>query len=318
LLTRIRINLNLPETAGFQSFFKQEHQLQCCILKRIDAFTGDVMTQQPLLNFQCHGQIAEDLLREIHSNLEECYSRLSRWLPERVEVRLFTTTEQIAVFLTAEKAKLGIKTLGDEAFICSHDAWHGYPRILICLEKLLAISPLAQLGALRHEVAHSVIHGSLASYVVRIPPNCLELAKAKSLDMGILQQVLYYCATAAKDFEVTRLLVHQGYRECQVAFVQTQFLPSEEDELAWLLARSHPQGKLLFFTGQLKTLLMGWPLEAAGLMHIEKSTDLMLKYMEPGERNRLVSFAKRIAKQLGENTQDNVSSTLTQVLKEPF
>jgi hypothetical protein len=276
------------------------------------------MTKPPLLDFQCHGQIAEDVLREIRSNLEECYSRFSHCLPERVEVRLFVTAAQIAAFLAIEKAKLGIKTLGDEAFICSHDAWHGHPRILICLEKLLAISPFAQLGALRHEAAHSIIHGSLASYVVRIPPNCLELAKAKGLDMGMLQQVLYYCATAAKDFEVTRLLVRQGYWECQIAFAQTQFLPSEEDELAWLLARSHPQGKLLFFTGQLKTLLMGCPLEAAGLMHIEKSTDLMLKYMEPEERKRIVGIARRIAEQLGEDTQDNIRSTLTQVLEESF
>ena len=174
------------------------------------------------------------------------------------------------------------------------------------------------MGALRHEAAHSVIHGGLAYYVFRIPPNCLELAKAKGLDMSMLQQVLYYCATAVKDCEVTRLLVSQGYRECQVAFAQVQFLPSEEDELAWLLARSHPRGKLLFFAGQLKTLLMGWPLEAAGLMHVEKSTDLMLKYMEPGERKRLLDLAIHIAGQLGEDTHDNVRSTLTQVLEEPL
>jgi hypothetical protein len=93
-----------------------------------------------------------------------------------------------------------------------------------------------------------MLHGALAYYVFRIPPGCLELARAKGLDLTLLQQVLYYCAAVVKDFEVTRLLLRQGYQDCQVAFAQAQFLPSDEDKLAWFLARHHPQAKLLFFT----------------------------------------------------------------------
>lgn len=110
--------------------------------------------------------------------------------------------------------------------------------------------------------------------------------------------------------------INTGQLSCQVAFAQAQFLPSDEDKLAWLLARDHPQAKLLFFTSQLKTLLLGWPLEAAGLMQIERATDSMLKYIEPDERKRLLSTAMNIAKQLGEDTHDNVRLTLRQVLRE--
>lgn len=282
----------------------------------LNAFIEDMMTQLPLLDFHCHGHITEDIVGEIRSNLDKCYPRLSQWLPERVEVHLFETPVQLATFLASEKAELGIGTFGDEAFICSHDAWRGSPRLLICIEKLFALSAMARLGALRHEAAHTVLHGTLAYYVFRIPPNCLGLAKAKGIDLTLLQQVLYYCATAVKDFEVTMLLLRQGYQDCQVAFAQAQFLPSDEDSLAWLLARYHPQGKLLFFTGQLKTLLLGWPLEVAGLMQVEKSTDSMLNYIEPGERKRLLGTATRIATQLGEDTHNNVRLTLTQVLED--
>ncbi len=274
------------------------------------------MAKLPLLDFHYHGHATQDELQEIRGNLEECYPRLGPRLPERVEVRLFDTSAQLAAFLDSEKAELGITTSGDDAFICSHDAWHGSPRLLICIERLFALSSLARLGTLRHEAAHTVLHGALAYYVFRIPPDCLELVKAEDMDLTVLQQVLYYCAIAVKDFEVTRLLLHQEYRECQVAFAAVQFLPSDEDKLAWLLAKSHPQARLLFFTGQLKMLLLGWPLEVAGLMQLEGSTDSMLNYMEPDERKRLLGTAISIAKQLGEDTHNNVRLTLRQVLRE--
>ncbi len=134
--------------------------------------------------------------------------------------------------------------------------------------------------------------------------------------MSVLQQVLYYCAIAVKDMEVTRLLLSQGYQDCQLALAQTQFLPSEEDRLAWSLARCHPQAKLLFFAGQLKTLLLGWPLKVAGLIQLEKAANSMLNYMEPEERQRLLSLARSIAEQSGTDTHDNVHLALSQVLRE--
>jgi hypothetical protein len=274
------------------------------------------MTKLPLLDFHYHGHITRDAEREIHGTLEECYPRLGRWLPERVEVRLFDGPVQMNAFLESEKAELGISTFGDDAFICSHDAWRGHPRLLINLEKLFALSPTARLGTIRHEAAHTVLHGALAYYVFRIPPDCLELARAKDMDMAVLQQVLYYCSVAVKDFEATRLLLNVGYRDCQVTFTEVQFLPSDEDRFAWLLAQHHPQGKLLFLTSQLKMLLLGWPLDVAGLMQLERSVYSMLNYMELSERKRLVGTAVNIAKQLGEDTHNNVRLTLRQALQE--
>ena len=274
------------------------------------------MTKLPLLTLRCHGDVTQDVLQEIRVSLEECYQRLGKRLPERVKVQLFDTSVQLTIYLESEKAKLGISTFGDDAFICSHDAWRDSPRLLVCIEKLLALSAMARLGVLRHEAAHTVLHGALGYYVFRMPPDCLELVQDKGLSLPMLRQVLYYCAIAVKDFEVTTLLLKQGYRECQVAFAGDQFLPSEEDKVAWLLAKNHPQAKLLFFTAQLKTLLLGWPLEVAGLLELERSTDSMLNYMESGERKWLLDTAKDIAKQLGQDTHNNVRLTLRQVLRE--
>ena len=139
------------------------------------------MTKLPILEFYCYGQVSQDELQDIRDILEECYSRLGegRKIPDRVEVRLFETSDKLLEFLQKEKKELGIGTSGDEAFICSHDAWRGYSRLSVCLERLNTLSPIARLGALRHEVAHSVLHGGPEYYTVRIPADCVAVARER-------------------------------------------------------------------------------------------------------------------------------------------
>jgi hypothetical protein len=275
------------------------------------------MLKFPIVNFCCHGQVKQDELKEIQSVLQECYLRLARArpLPDRVEVHLFETAGVLFEYFKEEKQDLGIGTSGDEAFICSHDAWRGYSRLSICLERLNRLSSIARLGALRHEVAHSVLHGGPEYYTVRIAEDCVEIARTRGMAPALLQQVLYYCAVAVKDFEVTRLLLESGYSECQAAFVETVFLPSEDDKLAWSMLKSHPQGKFIFFGSQLKTLMLGMPLETAGLVELESLNDQMLYYTSPEERRDWLGFARNLARQLGVNTHENIRLALRAVLQ---
>jgi hypothetical protein len=275
------------------------------------------MVNSPFLDFYCHGQVKPDELAWIRNILEETYSRLGsrRQLPERVEVNLFETSGKLLEFLQEQKKELGIDTSGDEAFICSHDAWRGYSRLSVCLERLNTLSTKARLGALRHEVAHSVLHGKPEYYVLRISADCLELACARGITHALLQQVLYYCAIAVKDFEVTRLLLDAGYSECQLAFVKTMFLPSDDDKLAWSLLESNPKGKFIFFCNQLKTLLLGMPLETAGLAQLENRYDNMLSYVSAKERSNWLDFTRSLAKHLGDDTHANIQQVLRAVLQ---
>ncbi len=292
----------------------------CCMPGRrgLLSIRQDVMGNTPLLDFHHHGNITEDEERNIRHILDECYQHFGHGLPERVEVRLFEGPALLGDFLQAEKAELGIETLGDEAFICSHDAWRGFPRVLICMERLRSLPVAAQGGALRQEAAHTVLHGGLAYYVVRIPQDCVELARAKGVHLPHLQHVLYQCATAVEDFEATRMLLRHGYEECQLAFARFHFLGSDEDRLAWFLAKGNPLARLLFFAGQLKVLLLGLPLETAGLLQIDSYVDSMLGYLEPDERRHLLDLARSTAEQLGNDTHDNIRLALRLVLKELF
>jgi hypothetical protein len=274
------------------------------------------MTNIPILDFCRYGKVTQDELQEIRDILEECYSRLGkgRKIPEKVEVRLFETSEKLLELFKQEKTELGISTSGDEAFICSHDAWRGSSRLSVCLERLNALSATARQGVLRHEVAHSVLHGGPEYYTVRIPEDCVELARTRGIDLALLQQVLYYSAIAVKDFEVTRLLLTSVYSACQVAFIETVFMPSDDDKLAWSLLNSHPLGNFIFFCSQLKTLLLGIPLETAGLVDLETWNDQMLCYVSPKERRDWLVYARNLARQLGDNTHENIRLALRSVL----
>ena len=275
------------------------------------------MSKLPVLDFYCHGQVKPEELAEVRIILEETYSSLGnkRPSPDRVEVHLFESAAKSLEYLNEQKKELGISTSGDEAFICTHDAWRGYPRLSVCLERLNALSPASRWGALSHEVAHSVLHGKPEYYAVRIPPDCVELANSMGIDSTLLQQVLYYCAIAAKDFEVTRLLVDAGFSASQLAFVETVFSPSEDDKLAWTVLKSNPQGKFFFFCSQLKTLLLGIPLETAGLTDLAGWNNRMLDYVTPNERQTWLDFARDLSQHLGYDTLENILQVLRCVLQ---
>src|SRR4030043_2404078 len=113
--------------------------------------------------------------------------------------------------LKEDKIRLGITTGGDEEFICSHDAWRGYPRVICCVEKLAKLNKLARPGAIRHEAAHSALHGSLEYYIFRIPDDCRHTAEIKALDSAVLDQALYYVSVAVKDFEATRFFIQHSF-----------------------------------------------------------------------------------------------------------
>jgi hypothetical protein len=46
--------------------------------------------------------------------------------------------------LREENFRLGISSSGDEEFICSHDAWRSYPRIIFCLERLTKLNRMTR------------------------------------------------------------------------------------------------------------------------------------------------------------------------------
>ncbi len=272
---------------------------------------------KPELQFTIYGDVPDSFWQELRRQFEECYQRLPTSDLEMVQVCLLDTVKRLRQFLAVDHTELGISSpLGTE-FLALHDAWRGVPRITICYERLAQVPHLVSLGAIRQQVAHSILHGSPAYYVFTLTRSLVEKGQERSLSSIALQQLLYYVAIAVKDYEVVNLLVTHGYVDCQVALAFHQLEASDEDRLAWRLARLNPAARLICLASQLKLLLSLRPLVekpsvAPGLI---QQAQAMLGYLPLEEQDKLWALTQQIATALGDDTHQNIVTALQLTLE---
>ena len=140
----------------------------------------------------------------------------------------------------------------DEDFYVMHYAWSGIPRISVSVERIRSLPELTQAGILRHEVGHSILHGSPEYYIFPIPHILLEASERFDLLVWYLNDFLYLVWIAVKDFDVTRLLHSGGYIEDQVAYAESVLKVSQDDLAAWEIGKFKPQAKILCAVSRLK------------------------------------------------------------------
>lgn len=275
------------------------------------------------LNVVTSGSVTWVTKREIENTFRDCYRKFKIRLPYRVDVHIVDTEANVQALLKEEKLRMGITTSGDEEYICYHDAWRGYPRIVCCLERLAALSKQAKLGALRHEAAHSALHGSLEYYIFKIPQECRQIAAVKGLDASVLEQVLYFISVAVKDFEATRFLIQRGFIECQFAFALEWIHATEQDKAAWKMAQGNRRAKFVYLTALLKPVLFAHPLLAlpkskkVPLEHqvlLARRVEEILEYLGTAERNRFLQVANLVVEELSADTHRNVDIALQQAM----
>lgn len=272
---------------------------------------------RPELQFTIHGDIPDGFRRELKQQLEECYRRLPTSDLEVVQVRLLDTVDRLRQHLAAEHAELGIASPLGEEFLALHDAWHGVPRITLCHERLAEVSHLVGLGAIRQQVAHSILHGSPEYYVFKFSRELVEKGQERGLAPAAFQQLLYYVAIGVKDYEVVRLLVNHGYVDCQAALAFHLLEADEEDQLAWQLARRNPVVRLICLASQLKPLLSIRPLveRPAVAPALIQQARAMLSFLPPEEQDKLWALTQQIAAALGDDTHRNMAIALQLALE---
>lgn len=275
------------------------------------------------LNVVTSGSVTWIARREIENAFRDCYRRFKVRLPYRVDVHIVDTEANVQAILKEEKLRMGITTAGDEEYICYHDAWRGYPRIICCLERLASLSKQAKLGVLRHEAAHSALHGSIEYYIFKVPEECRHVAAVKGLDASVLDQVVYFVSVAVKDFEATRFLVQRGFVECQFAFALEWVRLSEEDKAAWKVAQSNRRAKFIYLTALLKPVLFVHPLLALPRSKkvpleqqvlLARRVEELLEYLGVTERNRFLQVANLMVEELSADTHKNVDVALQQAM----
>jgi hypothetical protein len=272
---------------------------------------------QPELQFAVHGDVPGSFQQELRQQLTECYRRLPPSNLEIVLVRLLDTVERLKRFLAAEHAELGIASPLGEEFLALHDAWRGGPRITLCHERLAEVPHLVGLAAIRQQVAHSILHGSPEYYTFKLSRNLVEKGRDRGLALVALQQLLYYVAIAVKDYEVVRLLVNHGYVDCQAALAFHELEASDEDRLAWQLARLNPVARLVCLASQLKLLLSIRPLaeRAAIAPALIQQAGNMLSFLPLEEQDRLWALTQQVAAVMGDDTHQNIASALRLTLE---
>ncbi len=275
------------------------------------------------MNVITSGNIPWVVKREIENTFRDCYRRFETKVPYKVEIHIVDRGSTMRAMLKEEKFRLGITTSGDEEYICSHDAWRGYPRVICCLERLSELSKLARMGAVRHEAAHSALHGSLEYYIFRIPDDCRHAAAIKGLGSSVLDQALYYISVAVKDFEATRFLVQHNFIGCQFAFALEWLQPSEQDKSTWKLVQANRQAKFIFLIALLKATLFAHPLLALPRskkislelqVRLARRIEELLEYLGTAERNKLLQVTDLIAEDSTDDTHKNVDSALRQAM----
>ena len=123
-----------------------------------------------------------------------------------VEVYVYENSVSKRSFLLREGLELGVMVLGD--YIVSHDAWRGWPRIHIDYELCENLSREYLDALLIHEATHSILHGSIAYYLISFSK---ELVEKFGLEKA--SEIVYLASTIVKDLDVHRFLLEKNMDE---------------------------------------------------------------------------------------------------------
>lgn len=257
------------------------------------------------------GEVSEESVNNVLSVIQECYERLRPHGVQILDLLLFSAPSTMSAFYSRERVAVGVvsEDVG-ESFIAMHDAWRGTSRIGVCMSKLNDLPLPVQIGTLRHEVGHSVLHGSMEYYVFPIEAPLMEAAERLRLSKEYLFNLLYLISIAVKDFEVTRLLSERGYVEDQVACSNHVFGTSSEDLDAWQLSKGDPASMALCLAARLKDAACLVALQAKlGELSVTERIRAELSYLPDPILNEMMKTLERFPQAIIADTFQNVAAT---------
>lgn len=210
--------------------------------------------KRPRIVVSRFGEVESREMDQILDVVEECYHRLEPHEVDLVDLYVFERSSSMDAFVAKESKEVGVVSSPfDELFFAMHDAYRGTSRIIICLEKLRKLPRLVQMGGIRHEVGHSVLHGSLLHYLLPFPPALVDLVTRFDIPREYATNLLYLISIAVKDYEVSRLLCRHGYVEDQMAYAKHLLVVTENDKFSWEMSRGKPLAEILYVVSYLKT-----------------------------------------------------------------
>lgn len=185
--------------------------------------------------------------------MRECYDRLEPHEVALVDLYVFEQSSLMDAFVAKESKKVGmISESFDELFFAMHDAYRGTSRIILCLERVKDLPKLIQLGGIRHEVVHSVLHGSFLFYLLPLPRELSDLISPFNIAKEYAINLLYLVSIAVKDYETSRLLYKRGYVKDQIAYTRHMLTVTHNDKFFWKISRGRQLPEILYLVSCLK------------------------------------------------------------------
>jgi len=233
--------------------------------------------------------------------------------PERISVYLWEKEKDFQEFDAREKAELGVVTGDESDFLATHEAWRGYPRVHLSLEKIRGIPEEVIRGVVQHEIGHALLHGKPEFYKFLFSEHLQETARSAGLDLPLLQQLVYLLSVTLKDEEVVRLLSEWGLGLYQNRLLDYLIEDSGEEQQAWELIKDMLALRKIAWAVFLKTLL---PIETLAGSGDPESSPLIDKWekaypwLTNRERADLRAHARFVIELPFKNFQDRLEQAV--------
>jgi hypothetical protein len=273
------------------------------------------------INVLKFGNISELYLKETVNIIKECYDRLSSHEMPIIDLLVFEHSSALDAFLLREYKKLNIASSRfDEQFFAMHDAWYGIPRIFICLERMHKLPKPVQEGGLRHEVAHTILHGSIEYYIIPMPLALVRIMEQFGLPKDYMNNILYLISIAVKDYEVARLLINGGYVNDQLEYANYVLSVSKDEIISWEMCKNNRLLLILHLVSRLKDLCYSFAfLSIPSLKEkIRDSMEKSLSYIPNRYSRMLTEIVFKSLNLFSNDTLSNINTLANSVAKHIF
>jgi hypothetical protein len=262
------------------------------------------------------GNINEEDIKKIISIMQECYERIEIKNVEMVDLYIFEKSFSMKEFKRGEKVEKVSSLSLEEEFFATHDAYHGIPRIMIAIDKLNELPENVRIGGIRHEVAHSILHGSLDYYIFSIPSILIEYSKKYSDLKKFFGDITYLISIAIKDYEVTNLLCKYGYIEDQYEYVKYFLKHSIEEKETWEIVKNNFSLTLLFIASLIKIIACAAPLLfTSSNKKISEDLGSYISYLPIKIQNIILKIVLKKFQKQYENLQQEINIVCEELIK---
>ena len=244
----------------------------------------------PRISVSKFGEVDQEALNEILSVINAGYESLGS--PKTGSVNLWIYE----------------KSSGETSFFATHNIWKGKPRITIYFDQASQYPKEVFLAGIQRQVAHSILHGSIEFYLIRLPDELKRAVVKYRFSPRYTNTILYHIAMIAKEYEVTKLLHQKDLSRSQVAYSKYILKLTGEDRLAWEIVVRNALLRLIYIISVIRDISCAVPLLSDPRFgsEIRQAIETRIAPLPPDYRTIIRGTVYSKMPLLGTHTQENI------------